>query len=90
MMLVFFFIFLSVQVRDLLKTSDTRGAGTVLLGEPSHGVELVEESIESSAEFARVFKLGSQMRANMDEGKSDRKSRSHLYALCSHSLQLVV
>jgi hypothetical protein len=69
------------QVRDLLKAPDSRGASTVMLGEPGHGVELVDERIESPSGFARLFKFGSQIRANVDGVKSDRSSRSHLYVL---------
>lgn len=69
------------QVRDLLKAPDSRGASTVMLGEPGQGVELVDERIDSPSGFARLFKFGSQMRANVDGVKSDRSSRSHLYVL---------
>lgn len=50
-----------------------------MLGEPGHDVELVDECIDSPSGFTRVFKFGSQMRANLDGVKSDRSSRSHLY-----------
>ncbi|KAG0628922.1 hypothetical protein M758_1G062800 [Ceratodon purpureus] len=66
------------QVRDLLKASDNRDASTVMLGEPGHDVELVDERIDSPSGFTRVFKFGNQMRANVDGVKSDRSSRSHL------------
>ncbi|KAG0578552.1 hypothetical protein M758_4G028600 [Ceratodon purpureus] len=66
------------QVRDLLKAPDSRGGSTILFGEPGHGVELVDERIESPSGFARLFKFGSQMRANVDGLKTDRSSRSHL------------
>lgn len=64
-----------------MKAPDSRGGSTVLLGEPGHGVELIDERIESPSGFARLFKFGSQMRANVDGVKSDRSSRSHLYVL---------
>ncbi|XP_024370737.1 kinesin-like protein KIN-14A isoform X3 [Physcomitrium patens] len=66
------------QVRDLLKTSDSSGASTVMMGGLGHGVELVDERIDSPSGFTRVFKFGSQMRANVDGVKSDRSNRSHL------------
>lgn len=50
-----------------------------MFGEPGHEVELVDESIDSPSGFIRVFKFGSQMRANVDGAKSDRNDRSHLY-----------
>lgn len=66
------------QVRDLLKAPDNRGASTVLFGEPGRGVELVDERLDSPSGFARIFKFGKQMRANVDGVKFDRSSRSHL------------
>lgn len=44
-------------------------------------MELVDERIESPSGFARLFKFGSQMRANVDGVKSDRSNRAHLYVL---------
>lgn len=52
------------------------------MGGLGHGVELVDERIDSPSGFTRVFKFGSQMRANVDGVKSDRSNRSHLYVLC--------
>ena len=70
------------QVRDLLKASDNRGASTVMFAVPGHDVELVDEHIDSPSGFTRVFKFGSQMRANVDGVNSDRSNRSHLYVPC--------